>query len=95
MTIYQQLIIIIIIIIIVIIITIIIIINKQTKQNISNLNGAVTKTYVNWLVCSGFRNEYRSHPALDFNGSVGRCKATTLVSLSLTSERISTTNLLS
>ena len=57
--------IIIIIIIIMIMIMIMIMIIKITHE-IKYLDGAVTKTYVNWLVCSGFRNEYRLPPSVGF-----------------------------
>ena len=42
---------------------------------------------IDWYVL-GSETSIGSHPARVFNDSVGKCKATTLVYLSLTSEKI-------
>ena len=59
-----------------------------------SLANAVAKSSPNGLVGAGFAFGTDFNPEWGFKGSLGRCKATTSSSLSLTSSRV-TTNLLS
>ena len=55
------------------------------------LNGnAVTMSSANGLVGTGFESQYRLQPRASFKGPLGRCKATTSSSFSLTSNMVRT-----
>ena len=53
-------------------------------------DGVVAMTSANGLVGTGFASRYRLQPRTIFKHPMGRCKATTPSSLSLTSNRVTT-----
>ena len=53
-------------------------------------DGAVAMSSANGLVGTGFTSRYRLQPRAGFKDPMGRCKATTPSSLSLTSNRVTT-----
>ena len=53
-------------------------------------DGAVAMSLANGLVGTGIASRYRLQPRAGSKGPVGRCKATTPSSFSLTSNRITT-----
>ena len=61
-----------------------------TASLIISPDGAVAISLANGLVGTGFASQYWLQPRVDFKGPVGRCKATTPSSFSLTSNRFTT-----
>ena len=60
----------------------------QKTRMMTGPDGAMAKSLANGLVGTGFVSRYRLQPIADFKGPMGRCKATTPSSLSLTSKRV-------
>ena len=57
---------------------------------VTGSDGAMAMTSANGLVGTGFASRYRFQPRAVFKVPLGRCKATTLSSFSLDSNRVTT-----